>query len=76
VKEVLETRKRISATALTPRTGSELAERRRNIFYDTDRIRETQKETVRLCDECSGTLGIDSHSDLGNHIYAVPSIPQ
>ncbi|MBP8645581.1 MAG: histone deacetylase [Syntrophobacteraceae bacterium] len=71
VKEVLETRKRISATAPTPRTGSELAERRRNIFYDTDRIRETQKETVRLCDECSGTLGIDSHSDLGNHIYAV-----
>ncbi len=46
-------------------------ERARNIFYDTDNIQETQKETIRICRECSGVLKIDSRSSLGNHVLAV-----
>ncbi len=46
-------------------------ERSRNIFYDTDNLSETQKEKIRICPECSGTLQIDSSSDRGFHILAV-----
>ncbi len=46
-------------------------ERARNIFYDTDNIQETQKETIRICRECSGALKIDSRSSLGKHVLAV-----
>ncbi len=46
-------------------------ERRRNIFYDTDGIHESQREKIRLCKNCSGAYKIDSTSDLGYHILAV-----
>jgi acetoin utilization deacetylase AcuC-like enzyme len=52
----------------------ELVERSRSIFYDTDGIYETQKETVRICEECGGALRIDSSSDRGMHILAI-SVP-
>ncbi|SHO51224.1 histone deacetylase family protein [Desulfopila aestuarii] len=46
--------------------------RNRQIFYDTDNIFETQEETVRICDDCGGSLRIDSISNrrriLGVHI--------
>lgn len=36
--------------------------RHKNIFYDTDMIRERQKESWRLCDECSGLGRIETES--------------
>lgn len=46
-------------------------ERKRNIFYDTDGIHESQREKIRVCPNCSGTFKIDSTSDRGSHIMAV-----
>jgi acetoin utilization deacetylase AcuC-like enzyme len=44
---------------------------RKNIYYDTDGIREQQEVVVRVCNECGGLVTIDSRSDLGNRIFAV-----
>ena len=53
------------------RGHDEYAIRRRNIFYDTDGISETQHETLRHCPDCAGSLKIDSTSDQGAHLLAV-----
>jgi hypothetical protein len=45
--------------------------RNRQIFYDTDGIRELQNERVRLCEQCAGALRIDSSSDRNVNIRAV-----
>ncbi len=45
--------------------------RKKQIFYDTDGIREYQEETVRVCNTCGGLVMIDSIADTGNRIYAV-----
>ena len=46
--------------------------RTKTIFYDTDGIREHQQETVRSCDDCSGTIVTDSRcDDTGGHILGV-----
>jgi acetoin utilization deacetylase AcuC-like enzyme len=47
------------------------SKRRKNIYYDTDGIRENQEETVRICDDCGGLVMIDSVADTGNRIFAV-----
>jgi hypothetical protein len=39
--------------------------REKQIFYDTDGIREFQQETVRVCDDCPGWLRIDSRARGG-----------
>ncbi len=39
--------------------------REKHIFYDTDGIRESQQETVRICDACPGWLRIDSRARGG-----------
>ena len=49
----------------------ETFERRREIYYDTDGIAETQTEKVKACRECGGAWQIDSSSDSGQHILAV-----
>ena len=53
------------------RDGRDVVERTRYVFYDTDGIRETQKEVIKVCDDCAGVLQIDSSSDRGRRIYAV-----
>jgi acetoin utilization deacetylase AcuC-like enzyme len=45
--------------------------RTRSIYYDTDGIRESQLEQIRICPDCAGALQIDSSSDRGAHILAV-----
>jgi acetoin utilization deacetylase AcuC-like enzyme len=45
--------------------------RSRSIYYDTDGIRESQLEQIRICPDCAGALQIDSSSDRGAHILAV-----
>lgn len=47
------------------------AQRKRNIYYDTDGIRESQYEQIQICPDCAGALRIDSSSDQGSHILAV-----
>ncbi len=47
------------------------ARRERDIFYDTDRIREQQQEIVRICDDCGGLITIDSAASTGKHIFAI-----
>ena len=49
----------------------DIFERRREIFYDTDGIVETQTEQVKACLECGGVWQIDSSSDRGQHLLAV-----
>lgn len=53
------------------RGAKKLDERDRNIFYDTDSLHEKQKETIRVCSDCSGAIRIDSSSDRGSHILAI-----
>ncbi len=50
---------------------SDPGHRSRNIYYDTDGIREHQVEQIQVCADCAGTLRIESTSDRGNHILAV-----
>jgi hypothetical protein len=45
--------------------------RTRNLYYDTDGIRESQSEQIQICPDCAGALRIDSASDRGMHILAV-----
>jgi len=52
-------------------SGKKFDQRTRNVFYDTDSLLEKQKETLRICHDCSGVLRIDSSSDRGHHILAV-----
>jgi acetoin utilization deacetylase AcuC-like enzyme len=47
------------------------SQRTRNIYYDTDGIRESQNEQIRICRDCGGALRIESSSDRGFHILAV-----
>ena len=51
--------------------GAKYARRNRNIYYDTDGIREQQEETVRICDDCGGFIAVDSMASTGNRMYAV-----
>ncbi|MGC9196863.1 MAG: histone deacetylase, partial [Syntrophobacteraceae bacterium] len=53
------------------RNQDKLFTRERHIFYDTDRIIETQREIVRACPDCGGLLVIDSSADRGSRILAV-----
>jgi len=43
----------------------------KNIYYDTDGIREQQQEMVRVCGHCGGLVVIDSAASTGNRILAV-----
>jgi len=51
--------------------GAKYQQRTKNIYYDTDGIREQQQETVRICDDCGGLVIIDSMASTGNRILAV-----
>jgi acetoin utilization deacetylase AcuC-like enzyme len=51
--------------------SGEFAERRRQIFYDTDGIMEDQHEIVRICADCGGALRIASISDRGESALAI-----
>ena len=44
--------------------GAKYVRRNRNIYYDTDGIREQQEETVRICDDCGGlVIAIESMAE-------------
>ena len=46
-------------------------ERKRSIFYDTDNIQEVQTDVIRICNDCSGALKIDSNSSKGYKIMGI-----
>jgi acetoin utilization deacetylase AcuC-like enzyme len=68
VLQIWNTREETQAAV---RAGREFIERSRRIYYDTDNISESQKETIRVCNACGGVLKIDSTSSRGYHILAV-----
>ena len=51
-------------------------ERKRSIFYDTDNIQEVQKDFIRICNDCSGALKIDSNSSKGYKIVGIHIPPR
>jgi len=58
-----ESRDRVSPDA--GRTSGNYYTRDKRIFYDTDYIEENQTERLRLCDDCTGYLLIDSEANHG-----------
>ncbi len=70
-EEVLDSWKKAPEVKEQSLARSRFAKRDRTIYYDTDNILETQRETLRVCPDCSGVLSIDSSTDTGYHIYAV-----
>ena len=48
--------------------------RHKNIYYDTDGIQESQKESIMTCNDCRGVLMIESSSSV-NHPCAGIEIP-
>jgi acetoin utilization deacetylase AcuC-like enzyme len=57
--------------ARTVRGSNAFDTRRRQIFYDTDNILETQEEIVCVCEDCAGALRINSSSNLGKRMLGV-----
>ncbi|WP_136807121.1 histone deacetylase [Desulfosediminicola flagellatus] len=53
------------------RSNSGCNVRNRQIFYDTDNILERQNEEICVCDDCAGTLRIESSSNYGKSVLAV-----
>lgn len=47
---------------LPPR--GEYMKRKKNVFYDTDGIRETQMESILRCGECSGLFSLETYSTV------------
>ena len=48
--------------------------RDKSIFYDTDMIREQQRESIMVCDDCSGVMVIETTSSI-NALSACIEIP-
>lgn len=71
VEEALQVWKKGPGMRAHNRERNKTAQRERSIFYDTDMIRESQLETIRLCPDCSGLLTIDSSADNGRRVYAI-----
>jgi hypothetical protein len=71
VAEVLDKWRRCPQILEANRNNPNLAERERSIFYDTDNILETQKETISVCPDCSGVWSIDSRANPGSRVFAV-----
>jgi acetoin utilization deacetylase AcuC-like enzyme len=57
--------------ATSRRPDGEIAECRRNVFYDTDMIQESQEERLRSCEACAGALSVASRSSRGAVVFAV-----
>lgn len=55
--------------------GMEYVERARQVFYDTDGIRDNQVQTFKVCDQCSGVNYIKSKADNRRKVLAI-TIPR
>ncbi len=54
---------------------TDVVERSRQIFYDTDRILEEQTQRFRVCRHCSGLNTVESRSSTGYNIFGI-TIPR
>ncbi|HYA01512.1 MAG TPA: histone deacetylase [Syntrophobacteria bacterium] len=68
---LLELRETCEVARRKSLAGPEFVRRNRTIFYDTAGVVENQREMVRVCRDCAGTVSIDSHADTGYHILAI-----
>jgi hypothetical protein len=68
-EKVWEMRDSLRSAAMD-RAGS-FYKRRKNIFYDTDRINETQVEMVKMCPRCPGYITIETQGARGRGILAM-----
>lgn len=55
--------------------GVEQVKQSRQLYYDTDRILESQEQNFKVCKSCSGLNTIKSQSDAGYRIFAI-TIPR
>lgn len=53
------------------RSKPDCGNRKRQIYYDTDNIFETQEEDIRICDDCAGVIRINSRSDRAKRMLGV-----
>ncbi|MEW6258430.1 MAG: histone deacetylase [Thermodesulfobacteriota bacterium] len=53
------------------RGNKRFEERNRTLFYDTDSLLEDQKETLRVCPDCSGTWKIETECQKTQRVLAV-----
>lgn len=75
LRDVFQQRQNLVAP-IRQEAGS-LLQRKRHIYYDTDQIRETQLETLKICESCPGYMLIDSEAagrKESNRAYCI-SIP-
>jgi acetoin utilization deacetylase AcuC-like enzyme len=82
IKEIIEERQRMWAMKEKLRQeaiakSGEFWQRTRSIYYDDDGINEQQKETVRLCPQCSGyvTIGTEARGGFGYKTAYIAIIP-
>jgi hypothetical protein len=54
--------------------AGQFVSRHKNIYYDTDGIQESQKESIMMCNDCRGVLMIETSSSV-NHPSAGIEIP-
>jgi acetoin utilization deacetylase AcuC-like enzyme len=82
IKEMVEERQRMWAMKeklqqeAIAKSG-EFWQQTRSIYYDDDGIHEQQKETVRLCSQCSGyaTIETEAHGGFGYKTAYIATIP-
>lgn len=55
--------------------GKEYVQRARNVYYDTDGIRDDQVQKFKVCEQCSGLNTIQSNADNGRRVFAI-TIPR
>lgn len=63
-EQVVENYRKYSGKSSRNAKRNEFEVRQKNIYYDTDGIREKQTEAVMVCDECAGVLKIETASSV------------
>jgi acetoin utilization deacetylase AcuC-like enzyme len=66
LKDVFHRRRELAETTRQKKSGT-FIQRHRQIYYDTDQIRETQDESLKVCTDCPGYLLISSRAAGGGH---------
>ncbi len=63
-EQVVDNYRKYSDPSRRRRKSGNYEVRQKNIYYDTDGIREKQMEEVMVCDECAGVLKIETVSSV------------
>jgi acetoin utilization deacetylase AcuC-like enzyme len=68
---ILDLWKRSSQRRTATDAPGSIARRQRQVYYDTDGIREQQTESISVCSDCAGVWQIQSNASTGYRILAV-----